>query len=223
MLWYKAWLETRWRLLMPLGMILLVLFQSHFKGHLQITAGQTLAVLPIFWLLAPMALAGPGTTTESPFRAVKGVQGSVYFTLALPVSRARLLAMRASFGMMETAAIVLTVCAVAGIAFPEVRQHVSLADGARYIVTVLLCSTAVYGLSTLFASFLEQQWAVAALMATVMFFRWLAGDDTLFFGAMGNSSPLVTHTLPWMPIGISVGIGIVSLLAAAKVVEARQY
>lgn len=224
MLWYKAWLETRWRLLMPLSMLLFVFFQEHSKGHLRLDNIQLLVTLPVFWMLAPAVLAGSGIATESPFRAIKGIQGSRAFTLSLPVSRARLLAWRAMAGMTETAATVVIACCVAGLAFPEVRQ-VGLAGGCQYAFTVVLCCLPVYALSTLFATFLDQQWQIIGTMAVLFACRWTIGNGGLLaiFRAMGTASPLVTHVVPWSAIGFSAGIAALCFLAAAKIVQMREY
>ena len=47
--------------------------------------------------IAPL-LAGAGIKTQAAFQTVKGLHGSTYFTLSLPVSRFRLLAIRAGIG-----------------------------------------------------------------------------------------------------------------------------
>jgi hypothetical protein len=43
------------------------------------------------------------------------------------------------------------------------------------------------------------------------------------FQAIGESSPLFTHALPWASMGISLGAAALLLLAAMKVVQAREY
>ena len=56
MLWYRFWLETRWRVLLPMAMSLMVLAYIHYDRSL---LPLTLAVtLPVFFVLGPIALAG---------------------------------------------------------------------------------------------------------------------------------------------------------------------
>jgi hypothetical protein len=43
------------------------------------------------------------------------------------------------------------------------------------------------------------------------------------FRAMGQSSPLFTHTIPWASMGIALGAAAILLLAALKVVQTREY
>src|ERR1043165_5803785 len=119
MLWYKAWLETRWRILMPMGMILMMLVLPNKQGiGPPPPTAQRLQGFSIFWMIIPVFLAGAGIRTESAFRATKGLHGSMYFTLSLPVSRLRLLAVRTGVGLLETAAVIVAICCIAGIALP---------------------------------------------------------------------------------------------------------
>ncbi len=99
MLWYKAWLETRWRMLMPLIMILFLVYTAHsVAGSVRpVGPGRPAPnVLQIFWMIAALTLAGSGIATEAVFQAKKGLHGSMYFTLGLPVSRLRLFAVRSA-------------------------------------------------------------------------------------------------------------------------------
>ena len=229
MLWYKGWLETRLRLAMLLTAILFVLFQVYSHGDSKLSAPALLNSLELLWVLTPMTLAGSGIRPESPFRMMKGLQGSMYFTLSLPVSRLRLLAVRSATGILEIAALVVAAFCLAAAALPAVRAQITAADGLRYAVTILLCSTAGFGVSTLLATFLDQQWQGFGSMFVVFSGRWLftkygAQPSTLdFFRALGTASPLVTHALPWTAIGLSVAIGAACLMAAVKVEHVRQY
>jgi len=229
MLWYKGWLETRLRLAMLLTAILFVLFQVYSHGDSKLSAPALLNSLELLWVLTPMTLAGSGIRPESPFRMMKGLQGSMYFTLSLPVSRFRLLAVRAATGLLEIAALIAAAFCLAAAVLPAVRAQVMPADALRYALTIFLCSAAGFGVSTLFATFLDQQWQAFASMFVVFFGRALftkygAHPSTFdFYRAMGNASPLVTHALPWTAIGLSVAIGAACLIAAVSVERVRQY
>jgi hypothetical protein len=225
MLWYKAWRETRWRMLMLTGMVLWVLFATHSRGTFQ---PRPASPLQIIWLLAPLMLAGSGLRTDPVLQPMKGLHGSMYFTLSLPVSRLRLFAVRAGAGLLETAAIIVAVSCTAGILFPELRVNASLAGGFVYVVTVFLCSCGIYGLSTLLATFLELLYQIWAGFAAIFLSLWLVRTAEVPrsidpFSAMGDLSPLATHVFPWAAIGVSLGLGTIFFLAALRVVQARQY
>jgi hypothetical protein len=101
MLWYKGWLETKFKLLLMLvcmGFYLIVFYLMRTAAAppgarpaavFGLTA-TTLATLLYTWL------AGAGINSQPSFQATQGLHGSTLFTLSLPVSRLRLLAVRAS-------------------------------------------------------------------------------------------------------------------------------
>lgn len=230
MLWYKAWLETRWRVLMLIAVIVFILSQVGLHSKPPLRAAALLNSLQFMWMIAPLSLAGSGVRSEAPFRAVRGIQGSTYFTLSLPVSRFRLLCVRAGIGLLETAGVIVVGRFMAAAAFPAVRQQIAIADGIGYAATVFVCGLSAFGISTVFATLLDQQWQAFAAMLTYFFARALVfGLDGLqasrfdFFRVMGNASPLFTHSIPWTAMGVSLGIGVLCLLAAAKVEQVRQY
>jgi hypothetical protein len=228
MLWYKAWLETRWRMMMPLAIVLFGLFSGHNSGHLLPGQRSVLNVLPFLWIVLPLIIAGAGINTETPFRVMKGVHGSTTFTLSLPVSRFRLFAARAVFGMTMTTGFILAVCSLAWLAFPEVKASVSLNDGVGYVATLLFTSFAIFGLSTLFATFLDQQMRVLACLGAIFALRWLfawthAPAALDIFRAAGETSPLITHVFPWASVLLCFGLGTLFLLAAMKIIQLKEY
>ncbi len=230
MLWYKAWLETRWRVLFLLGFMFFLLFQVYGSQGFPRQKPAALSALAIVGLLVPLMLAGSGIRPESPFRAVKGLQGSMYFTLSLPVSRLRLSAVRTGLALVETAGVIAVGCLAAG-ALPEIRAHVTPGDGLRYAIACFVCCLPALGISTLLATFLDQQWQMFGSMFVFFLARqWLlAAGGAIhpsrfnFFQAMGPASPLVTHTLPLAAMGAAFGIAVICLLAAAKIEQSRQF
>ena len=110
MLWMKAWLETRWRLLYTLAVPLAALVLPHVMSNgasSQKAADKNahifIGVMTFFSLFNAAYLAGAGIKTQSPFRAMKGLEGSMYYTLGLPVSRLKLILVRAGVGLLEFA------------------------------------------------------------------------------------------------------------------------
>ena len=109
MLWYKGWLETRYRVLFLLACAVWGLGSGALTPYAANSARPHLlaimAVIPgliaVGYQIVPLMLAGSGIKTESDLQPKKGLHGSLYFTLSLPVSRFRLLATRAGLGMLE--------------------------------------------------------------------------------------------------------------------------
>jgi hypothetical protein len=103
-------------------------------------------------------LAGAGVTTQPSLQASKGLHGSTLFTLSLPVSRLRLLATRAAIGWLEVAAIISILCCGFWSVSPLVRAVATPIEMVEYAATLLACGSALYGLSVLLATFLDDQW-----------------------------------------------------------------
>jgi hypothetical protein len=225
MLWYKGWLETRFRALFAMGLCLFVVFVNRHNS-----SGGVAGTLTFFWAIIPSAcgLAGAGVRTQPAFQAIKGAHGSMYYTLSMPVTRMRLLAVRAALGMLETVVVIGTVCGAAWALIPSLRLHVPIADLLAYFLTVIGCVALFYFLSLLFATFLDAQWLPWAGIFSVATLAWLLPRISMFpsaniFAAMGRSSPLFTHTLPWASMGISLGAAAILFVAAARVMQLREY
>ncbi len=228
MLWYKAWLETRWRMLMPMGMILFVLAQNHSHGALDLQPGRVWDALAIFWVIAPTMLAGTGIRTESPFRPTSGLKDSMYFTLSLPVSRVKLLAVRAGMGLAEICAILVAAVVLAGIFFPELRTQTNLPDVLKYGFAALVCALPFYGLSAVLAVFFDQTIQIWGCMLTLLVARWvlsssIAPQSLNIFQAIGSGSPLITHAVPWMPVLFAFTLAVILLSTAAYLVLEQEF
>ena len=94
MLWYKGWLEARFRLLIPFGLLTYVLANFYwFPPQTPAASAKALADIGhfcvVFVAMTSIVLAGAGIATQPAFQATKGLHGSMYLTLSLPVSRFR--------------------------------------------------------------------------------------------------------------------------------------
>jgi hypothetical protein len=99
MLWYKAWLETRWTLVFTFGSMLLIwlgppLLGAHWARP---WLGFQLGSAGLYCFTA-LFLADSGINSQPMYGLAPGFHGSMLFTLSLPVSRRRLLFVRAGFG-----------------------------------------------------------------------------------------------------------------------------
>ncbi len=236
MLWYKGWLETRFRILFMLSYAvfpipLLTLTQHTVNpGHaasLAEVSGE-LGFFAFYYSIIPVMLAGSGIKTQMDIQARKGLHGSVYFTLSLPVSRLRLFATRAGLGMLEAAGVLAIAPCAAWIMFPTLRTHITGADLFAYWVTVSVCTSAFYSVGVLLSTFMDDVWQNMTSMFGVMFLWGLLSRPFLptsvnIFRAMGQSSPLFTHTFPWASMGLSLGAAALLCFAALRVVQTHEY
>jgi hypothetical protein len=235
MLWHKGWLETRLPLLFSLAFFGIFLIQAHVMGGIKPPDGvkadpvKVYAITEIF-LVATLCgmVAGVGIATQPAFQGAKGLHGSMLFTLSLPVSRLRLLAVRAGLGWLEVAGGIAAMCCGLWIVFPAVRAATTAPEMFEYAGALIACGSALYFLSVLLATFLEEQWRVFGNMICFAALWWLPDHTPLpaaanIFRAMGEGSPLLAHAMPWTAMAFSVALAALLFFAALKIVQAREY
>jgi hypothetical protein len=230
MLWFKGWLETRFRLLFVLGFVGSFLV-SVYSGVLKPPAGveaNGVAIAPILVAMMSFMLAGAGIYTQPSLQATKGLHGSTLFTLSLPVSRLRLLAVRASLGWLEITAGIGLMCCGMWILFPALRGTATAVEMLEYAVVLITCASGLHFISVLLATFLDDQWRVWGSMIAFGALWWLSNRSSVpasanIFRAMGDGSPLLAHTMPWTAMALSVGMAAILFVAAWRVVQVREY
>ena len=94
MLLMKNWLETRWRLTAVFGYLILFLAINYRNQQPGMKVSNLLFPLWMILTFGVLTLAGGGVKTQSPAGFPAGLAESTQFTLALPVSRLRLAAVR---------------------------------------------------------------------------------------------------------------------------------
>jgi len=125
MLWHKGWLETRYRLLFALGFVVLFQLLLHRSSATpQGILGLVLFPNPVLVVMSYTMLAGAGVATQPSFVASKGIHGSTLFTLSLPVTRLRLLSVRAAIGWLEGSGVIAVLCCALWFRSPALRAMV---------------------------------------------------------------------------------------------------
>lgn len=234
MLWLKGWLETRFRLLfmliftaVPLSVMLSV--GAHASAHSMSGVTQLAShVIPIWVVFTCAVLAGAGIATQPSLQASKGLHGSTLFTLSMPVSRLRLLTVRAGIGWLETAAVVGVLCCEMWLAVPLLRAGATPIELLEQAATLVACSSTIYFLSVLLGTVLDDQWRVWGTLIASVGIWWLCTHLSLpafadIFQGMGERSPVVAHTMPWNVMAFSLGLSAILFFAALKIVQRREY
>lgn len=239
MLWKKGWYETRTRLLFLLALIvvLTVLTLTGDPPPAAAGLGPLIAVTTMPAMGAALLLAGAGVKTQlGGLQRSKGLHGSMYYTLSLPVTRTRLFSVRVSLGLAETAVIlVLTwfalLLAHSGKAsvIPAIRvSAITPSDLFKQGVTTFFGATAVYSLGVFFATFLDevyQHWAtISTVVGTIVILNRIplpAWMQTFLVSSL--ASPLNTHTMPWTGMAVLLGLSGMVLLVALKIVRSLEY
>lgn len=233
MLWFKGWLETRSRLafagLWSAGFLgIFALATSSVGVGKSLPTPALLGILALVWVLIPVFLSGTGVRTQPGFgpSAAKGLHGSTQFTVSLPVSRARLLMVRTAVGFAETAVVIAVLFAGALIVFPELRATVTVPDSLRYLVIVLAGAFAVYGMSSAIATVVPDAFIMSfGVVAVVMLWslQSMVPRSLNIFLPISSASPLVTHSVPLIPLATALAMGCIALFAASRILERQEF
>jgi hypothetical protein len=235
MLWYKGWLETRFRLLFIVGWAAVFLTLQHASRTTAPASGAkspafvlVMFSVPILVLMVCALLGGAGIVTQPSFQATKGLHGSTLYTLSMPVSRLRLLVIRAGIGWLEVVCIIAVLCCGMWFASPAFRAVATPVEMMEYAATLVAGASAFYCFSVLLATFLDDQWRAWGSVIGSAAVWWLFSHIPLpasanIFQAMREQSPLLVHTMPWTAIAFSLGLAAILFFAALKVVQTREY
>jgi ABC-2 type transport system permease protein len=240
-LWYKAWLETRARFLTSLAT--LTLFSGIFVHHAQGIMAQGIMrqesrsdfnrllfvnqqFLVIMWVLSVVLLGMGGIVRE---KAI----GTSSLTLALPVSRARLLGVRVGMGILE--AIVLGVLPWIAVFFVSSMANKPILVGqvASYVLLLVGGGLVYFAMAILVSSSVAGEYTAPALafgvvlLSAIIFDAWLRPFNVwrLATGdfSIDRSTYLLSEHLPWFGILASLSVGVLFLVVSAIVVQRREF
>ena len=233
MLWKKGWYETRIRLLFLLAVVvaITVLTMTGDPPPAGEGLGPLIGVTTIPAMAAAFWLAGAGVKTQlGGLQRSKGLHGSMYYTLSLPVKRTRLFSVRVSLGLAETAGILALTWSALWLVHPHpaIRPGPAPSDMFKQGVATFFCVTAVYSLGVFFAAFLDdvyQHWATIFTVAgtIVILSRVPLPASMDAFLVLSLASPLNTHTMPWIAMAVLLGLSGMLLLIALKIVRSLEY
>jgi ABC-type transport system involved in multi-copper enzyme maturation permease subunit len=219
MLWYKTWCETRTRLaITALTLLWICAVIVLAQGSSRNSDGQPLTYAAYVWnavykdylrtlfLLLTMVLGG-GTLLQD--RA----EGTAGLTLSLPVSRSRLLAVRAAVGLGEV--LFLAFIPVAAIPLLSViaGQRYPVLQAVQFGLLWAVCGTLVFCLSLLVSALHASEysaWVVSFLLVLMYegivnftslrsipaldLFATMSGKNMPYFDA---ETSLIVGPLPW--------------------------
>jgi hypothetical protein len=139
-----------------------------------------------------------------------------------------LLAIRSGLGFLEVAGINAIVIGLAWGLFPLVRAHSTPFNLLQTILSAILCTVFIYSTAVLLATFLEETWHVFGTLFLVGIAWWSVSRLSLrpsfdVFRFLGDASPLLTHTLPWPAISISLLVSALLFWVALKILQVREY
>jgi hypothetical protein len=256
MLWNKAWLETRWRFAIGLALLLVmacgVVFTyrtvqqlmplassvSREGGALGRLVGEAAAIEGTYrgyvwwqwfrqnlcqtWTLFALLLGTGGLTLQ-------GTRGGALYTLSLPVSRTRLLAVRVGTGLAQLAVLAVVPSVVITVLSPTIGQSYAIVDVLVHGLCLFLAGTAVFCLTVFFSTQFADAWS-PALLTLIVVVVLAAGEFVApalrpysLFRTMSGESYLLDGTLPWAGFIVSVTASAALLVAADRNLRRRDF
>jgi hypothetical protein len=253
MLWYKSWLDTRWRF--GIGLVVIV-------------CGAWLAVLG-YPRVTRLVAAAPAidTTTEVGRRLQeivelsRGFRGYVWtqwfrqtaveigtllavllgsgsllshgggelYTLSLPVSRRRLLAARATVGLAELFAITVVPSLLIAAAAPAVGEYYGAGAALVHAACLFIACAAFFSLALLLSTSYSDVWRPMLIALAAAFVVALAETGYRPFTPysilrlMTGETYFRTGHVPWLGLGAAAALSAALISTAAINVERRDY
>jgi len=238
---YRAWVETRWRFLICLTVMLLpsVLYfhelgifpMQHWTSDPHYAYGLLFGThLPSIgiWTFAAVFLGLGGLLRE---RAV----GTSTLTLTLPVSRAHVVGTRVGVGASETVALALAPWIVNSSISLFERTPFSRAQAGWCVLLLVGGGLVYFACAVLVSSVVEGEYTAAALMFALVYGIGYLADHVSGFSAL-NLYPLMSGTryldrntnlfpgpMPWLGILASSSASALMLLAAVTITRRRDF
>jgi ABC-2 type transport system permease protein len=184
-LWYKAWLETRVRFLAALCGVTFILgfFVQHYESAMDppvlynnYAISNVDHYLMGLWLLSTILFAMGGLMRE---KAV----GASSFTLALPVSRARFMAVRIMVGIGEAILVAAIPWAAIVIISDAAGKRFPISQACLYALLLVSGGMVYFALAILVSTLIEGEYTAPAVAYGVTVF------SAVLFGASDWADP----------------------------------
>ncbi len=238
MLWYKAWLETRSRFQISLlGIVGLCSFQVFLDDktatsfdkadyyYRVLGSGQML--LATMWVLAVTLLMMGGLLREK-------ASGASSFTLALPVSRVRLMLVRVGMGVMQSVALVIVPWSAMFLIGSTVGKTHSVSLAFFYIVLLLGGGSLYFAVALLISSVVEGEYTapIVSLGIFIASVILLSGEKLrpynpwIFITGIGYLHWRPSFTagpIPWLHIAVTLLIALSLIAISIKAIQRREF
>jgi len=256
MLWYKAWLETRWRFL--IGLFLLVgsaamivlaytrvirmllplvpdvtpdtqigrelkeaaeLLRS-YRGY--IWSQWFSQNMPQTWSIFAVMLGTGGLVAQTS-------RGGALYTLSMPVSRTRLLGVRAATGLSELFVLAIVPSLVLPIVSPAVGQTYGIGDALVHGVCLFVRGSTLFSLAFLLSTVFADLWRPAIIafcaLAVVGFFERIFHDalPSSLFHIMSAERYFRGQGVPWPGLIFSALVSAALVYGAVANIERRDF
>jgi len=248
MLWYKSWLETRWRFLIGLVVLicsalatvftyprvleLLPLVPAHVSGELGRKIMESAALAREYrgyvwsqWFSQNLP------QTWILFAVLIGTGGSftssgaALFTLSLPASRNRMFGTRVIAGLIELFAMVFIPSLFISLFSPGIGQSYGIANALVHSACLFIGGSVFFSLATLLSTEFSDIWRpmlISLAAAAVLSFLERALQFGVFHVIHGESY-FRRGSLPWIGLLGTAAVSIAFLYGAAMNIARRDF
>lgn len=251
MLWYKAWLETRWRFVIGLALIL-----CSAVGAV-LTYPQVVKLMP----LVPASMPGEiGRRIRESAELVRTFDGYVWaqwfrqslpqlaslfaiilgtggvlsrragalFTLSLPVSRKRLMRVRAATGMAELFVLVVAPSLLISLIAPAVRESYSIRHALVHALCLFVSVSIYFTLTLMLSTFFNDTWrplliALGIAMVVSLFSQIYIGSPLTQLHVMSAESYFRSGSIPWIGLLIAAAMSFAMYATANATLASRDF
>lgn len=244
MLWYKAWRESRTRfalsaMALTLMSVAIVFFEKENRGP-----GEGISFAEYVWVFTYSTYAKDLFLAAALFLSFGGLlrertTGTVGFTLALPVLRSRLVAVRAALGLLQMTVLTLVPAVVVPSLSPFMRESYPFRQAWEFGMLWVACGAIVFAVGFLLSVLLRGEYtgALASVAVLVGYFvvmnlqsvqrfpfinldRIMSGDDMPYFNEHTHQ---LTGPLPWLPLLVIMLLALGLLGFSSRVVEHQDF
>jgi len=244
MLIYKAWLETRWRFLAGMALLVALIFYTVFQAPTVIKAREQFrgehilyaqyiwillykGYLQTLWILAAVMLGLGGLWREKS-------SGVVGFTLSLPVSRRCLVVVRAAVGAAEAITLAVVPCILIWAISPFAGYSYPLSQAVSHSILIAGGGLIFYGLGLLLSHLMQGEFstptlALSVCLALFIVFKLVRLETYNPFDLMSGRYYLDPNTFllhgapPWLPLCVFLIITMIIVIASVRIAEARDF
>jgi hypothetical protein len=255
MLWYKLWLETRWRFLIGL---VVVLFTT---GATVLAYPEVVKLLPLastidaggaigrqiaeaaelmrdyrgyvwsqllrdelrqLWTVCAVLLGVGGLLSQAP-------RGGALFTLSLPVSRRRLLMVRAAVGLAELAVLAFVPALVLIVLSPAVGESYAAGDALVHAAALFVAGSLFFSFAFLLSTAFSDIWSPLVIAfcawALMALLQQASGDVARYglFRVMNAEGYFRGEGLPWLGMVLSAAASAAMLYGATVNIARRDF
>ncbi len=251
MLWYKSWLETRWRFLIGLALLLCSAAATVF------TYPQVMKLMP----MVPTNVSGPlgerireaaelardyrgyiwsqwfrqnGRQWATLFAILLGTAGllsqssGALFTLSLPISRSRLLGIRAATGLSELLLLALVPSLVIPMLSPAIQANYSVSNALVHGACLFVGASVFFSLAFLLSTVFDDLWpplliALAIAIALGLLTQIVRSPSFDVYRVMSAETYFRTGHLPWLGLFASSAASAALCYGAVMNIQRRDF